>query len=135
PAADASCIAGPTTLCLNNQRFKVDVRWKDFDGKSGLGQAVPLTADTGYFWFFSSSNVELVVKVLDGRGLNGHFWVFFGALSNVEYTMRVTDSVTGSVKTYINPSGRFASVGDTEAFSASGTVSSAHRIIETNETQ
>ena len=119
-AADASCIAGPTTLCLNNQRFKVDVRWKDFDGKSGLGQAVPLTSDTGYFWFFASSNVELIVKVLDGRGLNGHFWVFFGALSNVEYTLTVTDAQTGMIKTYFNPSGRFASVGDTDAFAAAG---------------
>ncbi len=82
----ATCTAGPTTLCLNNQRFKLDVRWRDFEGKTGVGQAVPLTSDTGYFWFFSSSNVELVVKVLDGRGLNGKFWVFFGALSNVEYT-------------------------------------------------
>lgn len=124
------CVAGPTTLCLNEQRFKIEVQWKDFQGNTGVGQAVPLTSDTGYFWFFSSNNVELVVKVLDGRGLNAHFWVFFGALSNVEYTMSVTDSVTGSVKTYFNPSGQFASVGDTQAFSASGSVISAHRYVE-----
>jgi hypothetical protein len=119
------CLSSPTNLCLNDQRFKLEVQWKDFQGGTGVGQAVPLTSDTGYFWFFSSNNVELVVKVLDGRPLNGHFWVFFGALSNVEYTMRVTDSVTGSVKTYFNPSGRFASVGDTEAFSSAGKVSSS----------
>jgi hypothetical protein len=116
----ATCVAGPTTLCLNNQRFKLEVQWKDFEGKTGVGQAVPLTSDTGYFWFFNSNNVELVVKVLDGRPLNGKFWVFFGALSNVEYSMTVTDSVSGSVKTYSNPSGRFASVGDTSAFSVAG---------------
>lgn len=81
-----------------------------------------MTSDTGYFWFFNSSNVELVVKVLDARTLNNRFWVFFGALSNVEYTLRVTDTVTGNVKTYVNPSGRFASVGDTDAFSPSGVV-------------
>jgi hypothetical protein len=135
PQPTASCVAGPTTLCLNDQRFMLDVQWKDFEGKTGAGQAVSLSSDTGYFWFFNSSNVELVVKVLDGRGLNGHFWVFFGALSNVEYTLRVTDSLTGSVKTYFNPSHQFASVGDTDAFSASGTVSAAHPIVETNETQ
>lgn len=121
------CVSGPTNLCLNSQRFKLEVQWKDFQGNTGAGQAVPLTSDTGYFWFFSSNNVELVVKVLDGRGLNGHFWVFYGALSNVEYTMHVTDSVTGNVKTYFNPSGQFASVGDTEAFSASGTVQPSQR--------
>lgn len=118
-AQSSQCVAGATTLCLNNQRFQVDVQWKDFAGNTGVGRAIPLTSDTGYFWFFSNTNVELVVKVLDGRPLNNHFWVFFGALSNVEYTMRVTDKQTGRVKTYFNPSGRFASVGDTEAFSAS----------------
>ena len=39
-----------------------------------------------------------------------------GALSNVEYTIRVTDTLTGQTNTYTNPSGRFASVADTGAF-------------------
>ena len=26
---------------------------------------VPLTSDSGYFWFFDADNIELVVKVLD----------------------------------------------------------------------
>jgi hypothetical protein len=78
--------------------------------------AVPLTADTGYFWFFGAGNVETVLKVLDGRPVNGHFWVFYGALSNVQYTLTVTDTLTGTVKTYTNPSGQFASVADTSAF-------------------
>src|SRR5262249_38796821 len=56
------------------------------------------------------------VKVLDARALNDHFWVFYGALSNVEYTLTVTDTVTGIVRRYANPSGLFASVGDTLAF-------------------
>ncbi len=119
-SAFAACVADPTTLCLNSQRFRVEVRWKDFQGNTGSGQAISLTGDTGYFWFFSSSNIELVVKVVDGRALNSHFWVFFGALSNVEYTMTVTDSATGSVKTYVNPSGTFGSVGDTDAFLSGG---------------
>jgi hypothetical protein len=48
--------------------------------------------------------------------LSGRFWVFYGALSNVEYTLKVTDTQTGAVKEYRNPSGRFASVADTNAF-------------------
>ncbi len=47
---------------------------------------------------------------------SGKFWVFYGALSNVEYTLTVTDTQTGAVKTYKNLSGQFASVADTEAF-------------------
>ena len=115
-ASAAPCTPSATSLCLSAGRFEVSVAWKDFQSQTGVGQAVPLTADTGYFWFFSASNVELIVKVLDARALNGKFWVFFGALSNVEYTLTVWDSVTGSSKTYQNPSGQFASVGDTTAF-------------------
>ncbi len=118
----AACAPSATALCLSAQRFAVEVHWKDFQGNTGQGQAVALTADTGYFWFFSASNVELIVKVLDARAINQKFWVFFGALSNVEYTLTVTDSVTGAVKTYQNPSGQFASVGDTSAFDGSGSV-------------
>ncbi len=86
------------------------------DGRSGRGIARSLTDDTGYFWFFSESNVELIVKALDGRAINGNFWIFYGALSNVEYTLKVTDTRTGKVKRYRNPRGRFASRGDTQAF-------------------
>ena len=72
--------------------------------------------DTGYFWFFGPENVEVVLKVLDGRPLNDRFWVFYGALSSVQYTLTVTDTETGQVKRYENPSGRLASVADTGAF-------------------
>jgi len=112
-----SCAPNAATLCLNGNRFRVQVTWRvASQGVGGSGTAVPLSGDTGYFWFFSSGNVELIVKALDGRGLNGFFWVFYGALSDVEYTLTVTDTVTGAVKTYFNPAGRLASVADTSAF-------------------
>src|SRR5262249_1796894 len=68
------CVASDATLCLNANRFRVDVTWQDFQGHTGAGHAVSLSGDTGYFWFFSSSNVELIVKALDGRAINGNFW-------------------------------------------------------------
>jgi hypothetical protein len=85
-------------------------------GTSAAGAAVPLTSDTGYFWFFSADNVELVIKVVDGRTVNSRFWVFYGALSDVEYAITVTDMTTGATKTYFNPQGQLASVPDTSAF-------------------
>jgi hypothetical protein len=110
------CIPSTTELCLNASRFRVSVTWATTDGRSGQGQTIPLTSDTGHFWFFDPANVELVVKVLDGRGWNGHYWVFYGALSNVQYTITVTDTQTQAHRTYTNPQGTLASAGDTEAF-------------------
>jgi hypothetical protein len=102
---------------LNGGRFQVRVAWSASNiPASGSGQAVPLTTDTGAMWFFSSGNLELVIKVVDGRAFNNFFWVFYGALSNVEYTITVTDTETGRTKTYFNPQGQLASVADTAAF-------------------
>jgi ELWxxDGT repeat protein len=115
-AATGVCTPSPQRLCLQGGRFAVEAAWKDFQGKTGTGTGVPLSGDTGYFWFFAPTNVEVVAKVLDGRALGGKFWFFYGALSNVEYTLTVTDTQTGAVKTYRNPSGQFGSLADTAAF-------------------
>ena len=129
-AASSACVSNANTLCLSGGRYAVRVAWNvPSQQRSGLGTAVPLGAGTGYFWFFEDTNVELVVKVLDGRAINGHTWVFYGALSNVEYRITVTDTDTGMVKTYDNPSGTLGSVADTAAFpdsaGAAGAESSA----------
>jgi ELWxxDGT repeat protein len=118
--APRACVTAETALCLNGSRFRVTAEWKDFAGNRGVGHAVGLTADTGYFWFFRQENVEVVIKVLDGHGFNGHEWVFYGALSSIEYTLTVTDTQTGAVRRYFNPSGRLASVGDTQGFGPLG---------------
>jgi hypothetical protein len=112
-----SCFPDATHLCLNGDRFQVDVDWMLPSGP-GKGQAVPLTADTGLFWFFGNSNLELIVKVLDGRPVNGHFWVYYGGLSDVEYRITITDRQTGAREIYTNPPGQLASGSDTSAFDA-----------------
>lgn len=114
-APAGSCVPGPQALCLNGGRFRVELAWRDFANQRGAGQAVPLTSDTGYFYFTAATNLEVFIKVLDGRPINNFFWVFFGALSNQEYTITVTDTMTGAVRTYTNPLGRFGSRGDTQA--------------------
>jgi plastocyanin len=115
--SEAPCVPGDSTLCLNGGRFKVEVAWKvASQGTSGSGRAVPLTGDTGEFWFFSANNIELVIKVVDGTAFNGKFWVFYGALSDVEYKIEVTDTVTGNEKTFVNTAGNLASVADTSGF-------------------
>ncbi len=112
------CSFSVTRLCLRDSRFGVEVAWAIPGGASGVGHASPLSNDTGLFWFFNDSNLELVVKVLDGRAINGHFWVYYGGLSDVEYTITVTDSKTGATEIYHNPASRLASGADTSAFAA-----------------
>jgi hypothetical protein len=121
-SAPGACTANATTLCLNGGRFRVTTIFSapSLGITNAQAQAVPLTSDTGYFWFFSASNVELVLKAVDGRPVNGYFWVFFGALSDVAYTITVTDTVTGAVKTYTNTAGHLASVADVTAFRPAG---------------
>ena len=98
------CVADATTLCLADNRFRVRATY-DTDTASGDGKGVALTSDTGYFWFFSPSNVEMVVKVLNGCGLNQNFWVFAGGLTNVGVTLTVTDTRTGITRIYRNVRG------------------------------
>jgi streptogramin lyase len=113
----ATCSSGASDLCLGIPgRFRTSVVWSTQEGAANSGTAVPITSNTGEFWFFDPTNLELVVKVLDGRSVDGHFWVFYGSLTNVEFILTVTDTVTGAVKTYFNPQGQLASVADTSAF-------------------
>ncbi|MEM8929764.1 MAG: fibronectin type III domain-containing protein [Acidobacteriota bacterium] len=115
-ATKESCGSGDDLLCLNGDRFQVEVDFRSAD-TSGRGQAVPVAADSGLFWFFSADNWEMLVKVLDACGVNQRFWVFSAATTDVEYTLRVTDTMTGQVRTYSNPLGELApAVVDIEAF-------------------
>ncbi len=113
----ATCAADATTLCLLGGRFAVRVDWRDQHGHgAGAGQALPWSDATGFFWFFDSGNVELAVKVLDGRAVDGKFWVFYGGLSDVEYTVHVTDTATGAVRDYHNAPNDYCGRADTLAF-------------------
>jgi hypothetical protein len=122
-----ACAAGTAHLCLGDgQRFDVQVSWKNpYTGETGTGRSLPLTGDTGAFWFFDPANLEVMVKVLDGRAVNGNFWVFYGSLSNVEYTVTVTDTTTGAKKSYHNAPLQFASRADVDAFPGGATATVA----------
>lgn len=115
----AGCSESATALCLEKGRFRVETTWRDFLGQSGPGHAVRVTDETAYFWFFDPGNVELMVKTLNAcsRELGLHFWVFAAGLTNVEVEMKVTDTLTGQVRTYRNPSGQvIAPILDIDAF-------------------
>ncbi len=114
---DGSCVADERTLCLENGRFSVRATWEKPDSETGDAVAWPLTGDTGLYWFFEPSNVEMV---LDGCGVNGHRWVFAGGLTDVGVTTTVTDTETGKVRTFGNPVGTpFQPVQELKAFACS----------------
>lgn len=117
--SDDTCITDANNLCLNDGRFKVSADWSDSQGNAGAGNAVQLTNDTGYFWFFNSDNVEVVIKVLDACSINGHYWVFGTGLTNVAVNLTVEDQKTDVEKEYQNPLGQaFSPIQDTSAFAS-----------------
>jgi hypothetical protein len=118
-ATSETCTDTNTELCLNGGRYEVEVEWRDFNDGTGSGKVAPLrSADSGLLWFFSANNWEMLVKVLDGCGINNNVWVFSAATTNVEYTLRVTDTETGTIREYFNPLGQAAAaITDTGAFS------------------
>lgn len=117
PRSGGLCEPSEARLCLQ-QRYAVEVSWRAHDGSTGVGQVITgLTTDrSGGFSFFGADNYELLVKLLDGRGVNGHHWLFFGALSDVAYELRLTDLATGTVRSYRNPAGTLCGQHDLEAF-------------------
>lgn len=111
------CIETATNLCLSSDRFEVTAVWRNVQGASGPGNAIELTPDTGYFWFFDAANVEAVVKVLDACVINGRFWVFIGGLTDLNVDIVVEDVQTGLIREYENPLGSaYETVNDTDAF-------------------
>jgi hypothetical protein len=116
-ATAAPCAADATTLCLNDSRYRVQAHWFTPGGRSGAGQVISLTEDTGAFWFFGSGNVEVVIKVLNGCSVNSRYWAFAAGLTNVDVNLTVTDTQTGAVKTYANAQGTpFPPIQDAGAF-------------------
>ena len=105
------------TLCLSQQRFEVRTEFTS-DGETRLGWQVPITEDTGAFWFFTDDNLEIVLKVLDGCGINDHYWIYATGLTDVATQLTVTDKTTGESWSRQQDDGdAFPLFSDTEALS------------------
>ena len=102
--AELGCggLESDSTLCLQGGRFAVTADWQT-STSSGTAGAVQLTGDTGYFWFFNPSNVEVVVKVLNACVNFQRYWSFSAGLTNVQVDLTVVDTATGTTKVYHNP--------------------------------
>jgi PKD repeat protein len=117
----ATCGVGNFRLCFNGARFAVTLGARDQrTERLGTGQAIPQNDLFGYFSIpaltSDAANPEVFVKVLDGRVVNGSFWVFYGGLTDLEYTITVLDLATGRSRTYTKRPGESCGGFDTAAF-------------------
>lgn len=121
PPPSGPCAPSNSDLCLVSSRFRITLAAKDpRSGKTGEGFSIPYNSNNGFFAIpgltNDTSNFEVFVKVLDGRAVNGKFWVFYGGLTDFEYTITVTDTESGQQKQYVKPGLQFTGGADTSAF-------------------
>jgi hypothetical protein len=113
---------GPGTLVLDAAHpFAVTLSATDpHTGAAAPGVATQGNDLWGYFSIpaitGNPNNPEVFVKLLDGTAINGEYWFFYGGLTNLEYTLTVTDATTGASKNYTKPAGSECGGSDTAAF-------------------
>ncbi len=119
---EGTCEPGDDHLCLSGNRFRAELTYRAPQSAEQPAPAVQLTDESGYFWFFDARNIEVMVKVLDAcYPPYNRFWVFSAGLTNLEVELRVTDTVSGEVRTYNNPANSpFAPIFDISAFDTCG---------------
>ena len=115
--------AATPELSLQDGLFRVSVQWATPDGAlHGEAKGVPLSKESGYFWFFQGSNPEILVKILDGNPVNGHWWVFISSNTNLEFRVKVEyfggiiDPPGVNEEIYVSPPGANKNFIDTTRF-------------------
>ncbi len=102
---------------------------------TGAGVALPQTDTFGYFSLptitDNPSNPEVFVKILDGRPINGAYWVFYGHLTDLIYDLTVTDNVNQTTKTYHKNAGNEPGGFDTDGFPAGSATTTATKAAST----
>ncbi|HVS64953.1 MAG TPA: S8 family serine peptidase [Thermoanaerobaculia bacterium] len=98
--------------------FRLSVRFTaGAQSETAIGQH--LGDDSAAFSFFDRENVELVIKVLDGRAINGAWWVFASGTTDVGVEIRILNAASGETRSWTSPAGRpFVPVLDVDAFAS-----------------
>ena len=80
---------------LHRSQFGVNFSAKANDS-TVVGRSAAWSSDKGVlYWLFDSENPEALVKVLDGRNTNGHWWLDLAVTSDLRSITRVTNRSTG----------------------------------------
>ena len=123
------------TLPMLNARFTVEVFYTNqFENPPTTGKllgrslASSTLSDTAVFTFNDPLTIEMMVRLSDARPFENKIHVFYGGLSDVEFDIRVTDSLTGTVRQYHKPPNQLIGEIDRVTFTANpgaGLISSA----------
>ncbi len=121
-AKDYGCLENIFTSCLQEGRFKVqglvsytDVADGMFKTKSAQIKDVIIGDEASLFYFFTFNNPELLIKVVNGCWLNGKYWIFGSAATDLNYSVTITDMKTGKNKVYTRNSSN-PLINETDAF-------------------
>ena len=80
---------------LQHSRFRVNFG-AEANGSTIVGRSAGWSSDKGVLYsLFDSDNPEALVKVLDGRSVNGHWWLDLAVTSDLHTATRVTHRDTG----------------------------------------
>jgi hypothetical protein len=105
---------------LGGGHFRVTLSAVKRNGRTASGVAIQLGDRAGYFSLpdFTGDHdfPEVYVKMVDFSNVDGSFWFFHTGLTSLEYTLTVTDTDTGAVRTYAKASGSTCGGADTGAF-------------------
>ena len=119
-----TCHPGPTTHCLSDNRFQVDVEWEKPNGQTGRGQAsqppflprAGQAGEAGLFYFSAPGkpeSLELLLEMLD-RCLENGSDVSATGTTDLGLEVTVTDTESGLSIEFSNPVGtKFTPLQDT----------------------
>lgn len=113
----ASCLGSPN---CRSDKFLVTVRYRTGNPPgpdSGAATIGASNADSAIYWFFTSNNWELLLKVLDACLINDRYWVFAAGVTDRFFRIEVLDVAAGVQKIYFNyPGSPAPALTDTDAF-------------------
>ena len=114
--ASEYCFEEETIDCLQKGRFELKAFFINSNERYQARVRDALIGDaTTLFYFFSFNNPELMIKVIDGCGINGYYWVFASAATDLKYSFRIYDYLKQRFKSYSPRQGDLVS--DVSAFS------------------
>ena len=122
-----TCVPSSTVVCLLNNRFRVTINYiNQFANPPAPGTflgeklvAGVQNPDVATFGISSAKAIEVVVRIQDARPFGvPRFDVYYGGLTDLEYTVSVTDTQTGNSKSYRNPPGTVGGQVDRTSFPA-----------------